>query len=53
MIGSIKKFRLPMALFGATLTISTLATGPAAAEGELVVRDFVLTNAIVAREPPN
>ncbi len=52
MIGSIKKFRLPMALFGATLTISTLAAGPAAA-AELVVRDFVLTNAIVGREPTN
>ncbi len=53
MIGSIKKFGLPMALFGATLAISTLAAGPAAAEGELVVRDFVLTNDVVAREPTN
>ncbi len=53
MIGSIKKFRLQMALFGATLAISTLAAGPAAAEGGLVVRDFVLTNAIVGREPTN
>ena len=51
MIGSIKKFRLPMALFGATLAISTLVAGPAKAEGELVVRDFVLTNAVVGREP--
>ena len=53
MIGSIKKFGLPMALFGATLAVSTLAAGPAAAEGELVVRDFVLTNAIIGREPTN
>ena len=28
-------------------------TGPAAAEGELVVRDFVLTNDVVDREPTN
>ncbi|MCZ6860278.1 MAG: hypothetical protein O7I42_08370 [Alphaproteobacteria bacterium] len=53
MIGSIKKFGLPMALFGATLAVSTLAAGPAAAEGELVVRDFVLTNDVVDREPTN
>ncbi len=53
MIGFIKKFGLPMALFGATLAVSTLAAGPAAAEGELVVRDFVLTNAIIGREPTN
>ena len=53
MIGSIKKFRLPMALFGASLAISTLAAGPAAAETDLVVRDFVLTNAVVGREPSN
>ncbi len=53
MIGSIKKFRLQMALFGATLAISTLAAGPAAADGGLVVRDFVLTNAIIGREPTN
>ena len=53
MIGSMKKFRLPMALFGATLAISTLAAGPAAAENNLVVRDFVLTNAVVGREPTN
>ncbi len=53
MIGSIKKFCLPMALFGAALAVSTLAAGPAAAEGELVVRDFVLTNDVVGREPTN
>ncbi len=56
MIGSNRKFRLPMALFGAALAFSTLAAGPAAAwpaaaEGGLVVRDFVLTNAVVDREP--
>ncbi len=53
MIGSIRKFRLPMALFGAALAVSTLAAGPAAAAGELVVRDFVLTNAVVGHEPTN
>ncbi len=53
MIGSTKKFRLQLALFGAALAVSTLAAGPAAAEGELVVRDFVLTNAVVGREPTN
>ncbi len=58
MIGSNRKFRLPMALFGAALAFSTLAAGPAAAwpaaaEGGLVVRDFVLTNAVVDREPTN
>ncbi len=53
MIGSIRKFRLPMALFGAALAVSTLAAAPAAAGGELVVRDFVLTNDVVDREPTN
>ncbi len=53
MIGSTKKFGLPMALFGATLAVSTLAAGPAAAESGLVVRDFVLTNNVVGREPTN
>ncbi len=53
MIGSIRKFRLPMALFGAALAVSTLAAAPAAADGELVVRDFVLTNDVVDREPTN
>ncbi len=52
MIGSIRK-RLPMALFGAALAVSTLAAGPAVADGELVVRDFVLTNDVVDREPTN
>ncbi len=51
MIGSIKKFRLPMALFGAALAVSALTPGSAAADNGLVVRDFVLTNAIVGREP--
>ncbi len=53
MIGSIRKFGLPMALFGAALAVSTLAAAPAAATGELVVRDFVLTNDVVDREPTN
>jgi len=53
MIGSIRKFGLPMALFGAALAVSTLAAGPAVADGELVVRDFVLTNDVVDREPTN
>ncbi len=53
MIGSIRKFGLPMALFGAALAVSTMVAAPAAAEGELVVRDFVLTHGIVGREPTN
>ncbi len=53
MIRSFRKFRLPMALFGATLAVSTLASTPAAADGGLVVRDFVLTNAVIGREPTN
>ncbi len=53
MIGSKRKFRLPMALFGAALAVSTLAVGPAVADGELVVRDFVLTNDVVGHEPTN
>ncbi len=53
MIGSIRKFGLPMALFGAALAVSTLVAAPAAADGELVVRDFVLTNNVVGREPTN
>ncbi len=52
MIGSIKKFGLPMALFGAALAVSTLVAAPAAAD-ELVVRDFVLTSDVVGREPTN
>lgn len=51
MIRSNRKFRLPMALFGAALAVSTLTPGMAAADNGLVVRDFVLTNAIVGREP--
>ncbi len=42
-----------MALFGAALAVSTLVAAPAAADGELVVRNFVLTNAVVGREPTN
>jgi hypothetical protein len=42
-----------MALIGATFAISTLVAGPAKAEGDLVVRDFVLTNQVVGREPTN
>lgn len=53
MIRSNRKFRLPMALFGAALALSTLAAGPAAADSGLVVRDFVLTSHIVGREPTN
>ncbi len=53
MIRSNRKFRMPMALFAAALAVSTLTPGTAAAEGELVVRDFVLTNAIIGREPTN
>ena len=52
MIGSIRKFGLPMALFGAALAVSTIVAAPAAA-AELVVRDFVLTHGIVGREPTN
>ncbi len=51
MIRSNRKFRLPMALFGAALAVSALTAGSAAADNGLVVRDFVLTNAIVGREP--
>ena len=51
MIGSIRKFGLPMALFGAALAVSTMVAAPAAAEGEPVVREFVLTHGIVGREP--
>ncbi len=51
MIGSIRKFGLPIALFGAALAVSTMVAAPAAAAGELVVRDFVLTHGIVGREP--
>lgn len=51
MVRSILKFRLPAALFGAALTVSSLAAAPAAADGSLVVRDFVLTHGIVGREP--
>jgi hypothetical protein len=53
MIRSNPKFRLPMALFGAALAVSTFAAGPAAADTEIVVRDFVLTSAIAGREPVN
>jgi len=53
MIGSIRKFGLPMALFGAALAVSTLVAAPAAADGELMVRDFVLTKDVVDREPTN
>ncbi len=53
MIGSIRKFGLPMALFGAALAVSTMVAAPAAADGELVVRDFVLTHGIFGREPTN
>ncbi len=52
MIGSIRKFGLPMALFGAALAVSTIVAAPAAA-AELVVRDFVLAHGIVGREPTN
>ncbi len=52
MIESIRKFGLPMALFGAALAVSTIVAAPAAA-AELVVRDFVLTHGIVGREPTN
>ncbi len=53
MIRSNWNFRLPMALFGAALVAASLAAGPAAADSGLVVRDFVLTNNIVGREPTN
>ncbi len=53
MVRSIWKFRLPIALFGAALAVSSLAAGPAAADGRLVVLDFVLTHGIVGREPTN
>ncbi len=53
MIGSIRKFGLPMALFGAAMAVFTLVAAPAAAAGKLVVRDFVLTHGIVGREPTN
>jgi len=53
MIRSNRKFGLPMALFGAALVAAGLAAAPAAADSTLVVRDFVLTNSIVSREPTN
>ncbi len=53
MVRSILSFRLPAALFGVALTVTGLAAAPAAADGRLVVREFVLTHGIVGREPTN
>ncbi len=53
MIRSKRKTRMATALLGTALAVATFAAAPAAADNGLVVRDFVLTNAIAGREPTN
>lgn len=51
MIRSNRNYLSTAALFGAALMATSLAAPPALAQGSLVVRDFVMTHDIDAREP--
>lgn len=51
MIRANRKGLLTAAVVGAALAVTSLAAQPALADGHVAVRDFVLTNGIVNREP--
>lgn len=51
MIRANRKDLLSAVAFGAALAVTGLAAQPALADGHVAVRDFVLTNGIVDREP--